>query len=57
MSTLLGSAAWSTDPGHWRYEPLGADGPAVAGGGRFLLLGENPNVRRQSACARSAAST
>ena len=45
MSTLLGSAAWSTDPGHWRYESLGADGPAVSRvGGRFLLLGENPYI-------------
>jgi type IV secretion system protein VirD4 len=43
MSTLLGSAAWSTDPGHWRYESLGADGPPISRvGGRFLLLGENP---------------
>jgi len=44
MSTLLGSAAWSTDPGHWRYNDLGS-GPAISmDGGRFLLLGENPYI-------------
>jgi type IV secretion system protein VirD4 len=41
-SGALGTAAWSTDPGHWRYEPLAGLGPTA--GGRFLLLGENPNV-------------
>jgi len=40
MSDLLGSAAWSTDPGHWRYEPLGRAGSAIHGG-CFLLLGEH----------------
>jgi type IV secretion system protein VirD4 len=42
MSNLLGSAAWSTDPGHWRYAPLGADGSPLDG--HFLLLGENPSA-------------
>ena len=43
MSDLLGSAAWSTDLGQWRYQSLGADGPPISwDGGRFLLLGENP---------------
>jgi type IV secretion system protein VirD4 len=41
MSGVLGTAEWSTDPGHWRYEPIGADGAPVAG--RFLLLGESLN--------------
>jgi type IV secretion system protein VirD4 len=41
-SGALGTAAWSTDPGHWRYEPLAGQGPTA--GGRFLLLGENPSV-------------
>jgi type IV secretion system protein VirD4 len=41
-SGVLGTAAWSTDPGHWRYEPLAGQGAPVAG--RFLLLGENPNI-------------
>jgi type IV secretion system protein VirD4 len=36
---LLGSAKWSTDPGHWRFEALGNEGAPV--GGRFLLLGES----------------
>jgi type IV secretion system protein VirD4 len=45
MSDVHGSAAWSTDPGHWRYESLGTDGPPVSwAGGRFLLLGENPSA-------------
>ncbi len=44
MSTLLGSAAWSTDPGHWRYDPLGADGPPISRGG-VSCCSENPNVR------------
>ena len=39
---LLGTAAWSTDPGHWRYEPIAGQGPTA--GGRFLLLGENPSL-------------
>ena len=43
MSNVLGSAEWSTDPGHWRYEPLGNAGSAIHGG-CFLLLGENPNA-------------
>lgn len=41
MSDVLGSAAWSTDPGHWRYEPLGNAGSAIHGG-HLLLLGESP---------------
>jgi type IV secretion system protein VirD4 len=41
-SGLLGTAAWSTDPGHWRYEPLGNAGSAIHGG-HFLLLGEQWN--------------
>src|ERR1039457_6813039 len=45
MSGLLGSAAWSEDQGHWRYTKIGADGAPVAlDGGRFLLLGESPNI-------------
>jgi type IV secretion system protein VirD4 len=39
MSDVLGSAAWSTDPGHWRYAPLGNAGSPTQG--RFLLLGES----------------
>lgn len=42
MSNVLGSAAWSTDPGHWRYQPIGEAGSALQG--RFLLLGESPNL-------------
>ncbi len=38
MSNLLGSAAWSKDQGHWRYEPIGNAGSAMEGS--FLLLGE-----------------
>jgi len=41
MSDVLGSAAWSTDQGHWRYEPLGSAGSAMQGS--FLLLGQNWN--------------
>ena len=41
MSTVLGSAAWSLDPGHWRYDSLGEDGSAMEG--HFLLLGANQN--------------
>jgi type IV secretion system protein VirD4 len=39
MSDLLGSANWSTDPGHWRFEDLGNN--VIPMGGRFLLLGES----------------
>jgi len=42
MSDLLGSAEWSTDPGHWRYDWIGNAGSPLQG--RFLLLGENPNL-------------
>jgi type IV secretion system protein VirD4 len=43
MSTLLGSAAWSTDPGHWRYDSLGGNAGSAIHGGHFLLLGEDWN--------------
>jgi type IV secretion system protein VirD4 len=43
MSTLLGSAEWSTDRGYWRYEPIGNSGSAMQG--HFLLLGECLNHR------------
>jgi type IV secretion system protein VirD4 len=39
MSDLLGSANWSTDPGHWRGEQLGKAGTPLDG--HFLLLGES----------------
>jgi type IV secretion system protein VirD4 len=42
MSDVLGSAEWSKDQGHWRYQPIGDAGSPLAG--RFLLLGESPNV-------------
>jgi type IV secretion system protein VirD4 len=42
MSNLLGSAAWSTDPGQWRYGQAG--NAFVPLGGNFLLLGESPNI-------------
>jgi type IV secretion system protein VirD4 len=42
MSDLLGSAEWSRDPGHWRYDLIGNAGSPLQG--RFLLLGENPNL-------------
>jgi type IV secretion system protein VirD4 len=42
MSTVLGSAQWSTDHGNWRYTPIGNAGSPFQG--RFLLLGESPNV-------------
>jgi len=46
MSNVHGSAAWSKDPGHWRYEPLAGNGVGSAiHGGCYLLLGENPNAR------------
>jgi len=41
-SGLLGTAAWSKDPGHWRYQSIGAAGSPMQGG--LLLLAENPNV-------------
>jgi type IV secretion system protein VirD4 len=43
MSGVLGTAAWSEDTGHWRYNALGEDGSPLQG--RFLLLGEALNVR------------
>jgi type IV secretion system protein VirD4 len=43
MSGVLGTAAWSEDTGHWRYDQLGEDGSSLQG--RFLLLGEALNVR------------
>ena len=39
MSDVLGSAAWSTDPGYWRYTPIGNAGSPMQG--CFLLLGES----------------
>jgi type IV secretion system protein VirD4 len=42
MSDGLGTAAWSEDKGHWRYEPIGEDGSPMQG--RFLLLGEATNA-------------
>jgi type IV secretion system protein VirD4 len=39
MSDVLGSAAWSTDPGCFRYTPIGNAGAPVQG--CFLLLGES----------------
>ena len=41
-SGALGTAAWSTDPGHWRYEMLPEQGAPI--GGRLLLLGKNPSA-------------
>src|ERR1022692_4037120 len=43
MSGVLGTAAWSDDPGHWRYNRIGEDGAPIEG--RFLLLGESLKVR------------
>ena len=31
MSGVLGTAAWSTDPGYWRYAPIGSAGSPDAG--------------------------
>ena len=42
MSNLLGSAEWSTDTGHRRYDAIGQDGGPLQG--RFLLLGESREV-------------
>jgi len=42
MSDVLNTAAWSEDPGHWRYNPIGGDGSPMQG--RFLLLGEATNA-------------
>jgi len=42
MSDLLGSANWSTDPGHWRGEQLGKAGTPLDG--HFLLLGESQQL-------------
>jgi type IV secretion system protein VirD4 len=39
MSNALGTAAWSTEPGHFRYAPLGNSGSPMQG--CFLLLGES----------------
>jgi len=39
MSDVLGTAAWSTDPGYWRTAPIGNAGAPVEGS--FLLLGES----------------
>src|SRR5271168_1135286 len=43
MSDALGTAAWSTDPGTWRYAPIGNAGSPLQG--RFLLLGESSTNR------------
>jgi type IV secretion system protein VirD4 len=43
MSDALGSAAWSTDPGNWRYAPIGNAGSPLQG--NFLLLGESSTNR------------
>jgi type IV secretion system protein VirD4 len=43
MSDVLGTAAWSTDLGHWRYTAIGGAGSPMQGG-RLLLLGENPDA-------------
>jgi type IV secretion system protein VirD4 len=39
MSDVLGTAAWSTEPGYFRYAPIGNAGSPVQG--CFLLLGES----------------
>jgi len=39
MSGELGTAAWSTDQGYWRYAPIGNAGSPAQG--NFLLLGES----------------
>ena len=45
MSALLGSAAWSTDPGHWRYDTARGNGPAMQGRGPFPAARRDPSVR------------
>src|SRR6202050_2646751 len=39
MSGELGTAAWGTDPGHFRYSPIGNAGSPMQG--NFLLLAES----------------
>jgi type IV secretory pathway TraG/TraD family ATPase VirD4 len=39
MSDVLGTAAWSTEPGSYRYAPIGNAGSPMQG--FFLLLGES----------------
>ena len=51
MSTVLGSAAWSTDPGHWRYTPIGNAGSAD--GRAFSAARRIPERPWQFACPPS----